>query len=112
MKHALMCLSLITLLLASGLVGGFQRTPTPQPLWKATGVGKIWNYHVALQGRMENNSEDQDSSNSRGPETMSDSFPSLITANKSRSLAFSGIMAICGAALGPFLDSCKSLLNY
>jgi hypothetical protein len=43
------------------------------------------------------------------PETgPGDSFPSLITSNISRAASFSLIMAFCGAALGPFLDSYHS----
>ena len=52
-----------------------------------------------------NDSDDRDSS------TALDRASQLITADPSKSLSFSAIMALCGAALGPFLDSYHSLFG-
>ncbi|CAB9506080.1 Insulin-induced protein (INSIG) [Seminavis robusta] len=59
--------------------------------------------HTRLSERQRN-----DDDNNMSPTDDSSSFPSLITENPARSLSFSAIMAICGAALGPFLDSYHS----
>lgn len=41
----------------------------------------------------------------------SSSWTSCITSNPNRTIAFSGIMTLCGAALGPFLDSFHSAFH-
>lgn len=60
---------------------------------------------IELREKLDNNMQDEFTSPGK---STSDSFPSLITRDPSRSTAFSAIMALCGAALGPFLDSYHS----
>ena len=54
--------------------------------------------------RLRENNIDPDQS----PSSKGGSFPRLITKNPTRAISFSAIMAFCGAALGPFLDSYHS----
>lgn len=104
------CQWLLTVLLIVGSAGGFQH-PLSQKVskWKMSSLDKATRRaDMALYyGKQDDNIQEQDDSNSK-----SDSIPSLITKAPSRSLAFSGIMALCGAALGPFLDSCKCISHH
>ena len=57
--------------------------------------------------RVHKNDEGNSTNNDNAPVATS-TLSSLLTENPSRSIAFSAIMALCGAALGPFLDSFHS----
>jgi hypothetical protein len=97
-------IGILALLFTIQTVGGFlprPRMPHPVVSWKPSKT--TTNKGIMLWGERDDNNIRENSL--RDPSE--DSFPSLITQDPGRSLAFSGIMALCGAALGPFLDSCK-----
>lgn len=62
-----------------------------------------------LRLRGKDKSEDDDfTADNSPPSSAGGSYFSIVTGNPTRALSFSAIMAVCGAALGPFLDSYHS----